>query len=533
MLKNLFLIEAPGKTKHVKGLLEGLGVHDFEVVATKGRLYDLPSDRLGIKIEDVIDFEMIPCNPGLIEFISKKISAAESIYLMTDADHEGELIASDLKSLVPYYKECFRLEISSLTSESIAKALSSPRDISDDMVRGARARRIFDRICGFHLSSWSDSISVNNGTIGRVLSPVLNDIAMGKKSTSMEVVRNYSHAGKFYSVVVSGNSKDLTVKSVNHLLDSVVPSSFSAAESDLTWIRPSLMTGPEAIVEIAQCTGSPITEVSDSMQRLYERGLISYHRTDCREISSESLQNIHRLAFEAGESFESSDDRLMQEPQGAHEGIHITSLCPSLGAEYSSLSLDEKVYRMIYRSSVSLGKNLILDKSAASTNDPNVALLSGYSGVSVVVNSATVSERGYRKVHPYSSLAGLCPEISQGRSCPPSTEMVVAKCLLSLDVGRPSTFAYHCKKISELYLDLQGRPNFRAFASLNRCQQVAPMMTSPERVVEVNRILLSGRVLEDAVFQSFEEVGLSKEQIFGSVKVEPTKPRTNIELSME
>lgn len=533
MLKNLFVIEAPGKAKHVKALLEALGVHDFEVVATKGRLYDLPADRLGVSIADRLDFDLIPLNPSLIEFISKKMLKAESIFLMTDADHEGELIASDLKGMVPYYKQCFRLEISSLTSEAIAKALSNPRDVSDEMVRGARARRVFDRICGFYLSSWSDKLSANNGTIGRVLSPVLNDIAANKKTVSMEVNRNFQHDGKFYTVSVSGNSDDLTIKSINQLLDGVVPSSFASTEGDLSWIKPSLMTGPEAIVQIAEHTGSQITEVSDSMQRLYERGLISYHRTDCREISGESLQKIHRLAFEAGESFQTPDDRLVREPRSAHEGLHVTGMCPSLGNEYSSLSLDEKVYRLIYRSSISLGKSLVLDRSGATTNDPNIAHLKTYRGVSVTVESATVTERGYRKTHPYSRLAGLCPEISQGWSCPASPSMVVAKSLLSLGVGRPSTFAYHSKKISELYLDLQGRPNFRAFASLNKCQQTAPMMTSPERIVEVDRILLSGITLEDAVFQSFEEVGLSKDKIFGNVKVEPIRTKANIELTME
>jgi DNA topoisomerase IA len=518
MNKVLFVIEAPGKIAALRLVLDRIGYSGAVIYATKGRLYDLPNASLGLNLDSLESVTMVPLNPDVIAKLKEKIERADSIFVMTDNDHEGDLIASHVQKLVPYYKEASRIVASSITEAAVRKATENPIPFRPEKAKGSLSRRIFDRICGFHFSK---NIDAGRISIGRVLSPVLDSIARGNSKTEAVIEKNLKIKDGYLTIKVSIENCDQNkFESLKRVVEGIHITDFKLGKTSQKPLRHSPFTGPEAMVAISKKTGGSIKSVSESLQKLYEKGLISYHRTDSKALSAESVKSIAQVCSQSGElSFDTAKAVCMEDRAGehAHEGIHVTRHSASINADYDDLSLEDKVYRLIYRNNVSLGKELVLYESEVAVEHEAIALLRS-EGCRVEVGFGCIKDALYRNTLPPSDFPGLCPELSLGWSRLPSSSDRVAAVMLELGIGRPSTFAYHCDKISSDYLTSSGEISFRGHQSLQRAIEVAPLVMSPERAIEVERILLSGDSVEQAIYDSFNEIGIREEFMFGKMK---------------
>ena len=148
---NLVIVESPAKAKTIEKYLG----KDYEVRASMGHLRDLPKSKLGVDVERDFepDYEPIKGKEELIRDLKKAAGKAETVYLATDPDREGEAISWHLKQLLnlPDAK-ARRVTFNEITKKVVRDAIQAPREIDLDLVDAQQTRRILDRLVGYKLS---------------------------------------------------------------------------------------------------------------------------------------------------------------------------------------------------------------------------------------------------------------------------------------------------------------------------------------------------------------------------------------------
>ena len=148
---HLVIVESPSKAKTIGKYLGP----EYTVKASMGHLRDLPKSTMGVDIEGNFEPEYVPVQTKkeLIEELKKAAKQADTVYLATDPDREGEAISWHLKELLnlPDSKTC-RVTFNEITQKVVREAIANPRAIDEDLVDAQQARRILDRIVGYQLS---------------------------------------------------------------------------------------------------------------------------------------------------------------------------------------------------------------------------------------------------------------------------------------------------------------------------------------------------------------------------------------------
>jgi DNA topoisomerase-1 len=194
MANNLVIVESPAKAKTIKKYLG----KDFEVLASYGHVRDLipkegavdPSRKFAMK------YDVIERNERHVDAISKALKSADSLYLATDPDREGEAISWHLKELLDKRgaltgKNVHRVAFYEITRNAVRQAIAEPRDLSLDLVNAQQARRALDYLVGFNLSPllWK---KVRRGlSAGRVQSPALRMICEREAEIEAFLPREY------------------------------------------------------------------------------------------------------------------------------------------------------------------------------------------------------------------------------------------------------------------------------------------------------------------------------------------------------
>ena len=188
--KELVIVESPAKAKTIEKYLGG----KFMVVASMGHLRDLPKSTLGVDIENDFEPQYIAVNDkkALISELKKEAKDAETVYLATDPDREGEAISWHLKQLLNLSDEkAKRVTFNEITKNVVLQSIRSPRDIDQNLVDAQQARRVLDRIVGYQLSPllWK---SVKSGlSAGRVQSVATRLVSDREKEIEAFVKEEY------------------------------------------------------------------------------------------------------------------------------------------------------------------------------------------------------------------------------------------------------------------------------------------------------------------------------------------------------
>ena len=179
MAKNLLIVESPAKAKTINKYLG----KDFQVLASYGHVRDLKPKEGAVDPDHdfAMHYELIEKNEKHVDAIAKAAKLADSIYLATDLDREGEAISWHISEILKQKKlldgkEVHRVVFSEITPHAIREAVANPRKLSHDLVDAQQARRALDYLVGFNLSPvlWR---KVQRGlSAGRVQSPALRMI---------------------------------------------------------------------------------------------------------------------------------------------------------------------------------------------------------------------------------------------------------------------------------------------------------------------------------------------------------------------
>ncbi len=333
-MKKLIFVESPTKARTIKKILK-----EAEVVATYGHLIDLPEKEFGLYLDKkgkiLAKYLPLKKKGKIIKKIKSIIKNFKEIYLATDPDREGEMIAEEIRILT---KNNFkRIIFYEITPKAIFEALKNPTKIRENLVSAQKGRRYLDRIFGYLISPvlWKEKIGIS---AGRVQSAVLKLIVERERE-----IRNFKKekyylvfvkAGGLEFVLVEKNLRPVKIKieEKNEWLEKLENLKEIEIKDILEkekLIFPPLPLDTENLQRFAfQFLKFPPKKTMFTAQKLFELGKITYHRTDSHKISPEFSYKLKELIEkEFSEDYFSFPRKLKEKLSfEAHEAIRPTSL---------------------------------------------------------------------------------------------------------------------------------------------------------------------------------------------------------------
>ena len=464
MAKNLVIVESPAKAKTIQKYLG----KDFEVKSSFGHIRDLPKKGMGINLEDFTpDYEISADKKKVVADLKAASKKAETVWLASDEDREGEAIAWHLAQELKLKSEnTKRIVFHEITKNAILKAVENPREIDQNLVNAQQARRVLDRIVGFEMSPvlWK---KVKPGlSAGRVQSVAVRLIVEREKEIrEFKPVPSYKVEGVFTNLekqeISAKLKKDFTKEQdAEDFLNQVQNIDFKVLNIDVKPAQRSAsapFTTSTLQQEASNRLGYGVTTTMRVAQRLYEEGYITYMRTDSVNLSQEAINAAKsQILKEFGEEYSQPRNYVTKSAsaQEAHEAIRPTDFrVKSIGDAQLN-----KLYQLIYkRTLASQMTNAKLEKTIIEIGNPELPQHFEAQG-EVIVFDGFLRAYGIYKNEDEEQEDGdkILPKVSVGEalvykkitavekfSRPVSrfTEAGLVKKLEELGIGRPSTYA--------------------------------------------------------------------------------------------
>jgi DNA topoisomerase IA len=557
MRKPLVIIEAPGKIETFRKLLSGIGVYHAHIEATKGRLYDLPDDELGIDLNNFSISKLIPLSEKKIGYLKDHIEKSSDIIIFTDADIEGEVIAYQASQLVTNDKPIYRCETQSLTNQGIEEALSNHRQIDPKKVIAGYSRRVFDRLIGYGCSTknWSNPLDPMKGNVGRILSPLLNhyhkeDVVIAKLQRTVSL-----NGDEFLVDIDIKKSQFDKIDEIRSMFNNIEIPSLREISSSIVDDPSVVMDTPTFLSGISESLEISILDSNQIIESLYEDGDASYPRTDSFYLSDETVKEITFLANHFGVS--DFDPELLKEKaalmsekhpsQEAHEGFHPISERVNPFSSLSSYDLEDQVMILLLRNTFRSGQKnrkiitrvASVDTLSKSINDWNT-FMNAYSVNPKITRTITKinNKRNFQVINdsfsPMGNKLSVFSELTRLKIIP--RDSLVFDLMRKLSVGRPSTMAYHATKISNLFISKDYSINYKGIQSMNKAGMLAPGLLSAEISNEIENELLnfqSNNNIKQRIESTLKKSGINIDSfieninILSGAKPSPIKDESN------
>lgn len=488
MSKNLVIVESPAKAKTIEKFLGD----DYHVLSSQGHIRDiepLGKNSMGIDFEHgyAPNYVVDPKKHHLVDTLKAEVKKAETVWLASDEDREGEAIAWHLKEVLGLdKKDTKRIVFHEITKSAIQRAIEQPRDIDYNLVNAQQARRVLDRIVGYELSPvlWK---KVTTGlSAGRVQSVAVRlivererEIAQFKSTAQYRVTAEFlleqgtksqEHIGSDAEVAGTSpmlraelNHRFATPEEARAFLEACTGAKFCVRDvqkkSGKRTPAPPFTTSTLQ-QETARKLKFPVSKTMRLAQSLYEAGHITYMRTDSVNLSSLALATSKQeVLAEYGEAYQKTRQyhTSSKGAQEAHEAIR-----PSyMDKRKAGTTADEqRLYELIWKRTIA---SQMADAEIETTR-VEVELLSPIQSEPEWVFVATgevVTFDGFMRAYVQSNddteePTATLPRVNAGQhllaqeitaqqtfSKPPYryTEATLVKKMEELGIGRPSTYA--------------------------------------------------------------------------------------------
>lgn len=456
---NLVIVESPTKAKTIGKYLD----KKFTIKASVGHVRDLPkSNKAAIDIPAgfVPHYEVVKGKDDIVKELANLAKKAETVYLATDPDREGESIAWHLTEICGL-KEPKRVVFHEITEPAVKEAMAHPRTVDPHLVKAQEARRVLDRLFGYDLSGliWK---KVRYGlSAGRVQSPALRILVEREREIQAFVPEIFwVIAGEF----LTAKKKAIVLTCTKEPRDRTEADAILAAAKAHPWRvvdvkqtevkrspRPPFITSTLQQSASSRLGFAPSRTMAVA-QKLYEQGLITYMRTDSVNLSREALPTIYGVV-EATYGKEYLAPRAYvtksKSAQEAHEAIRPTDARKkSAGANEEQ----KKLYTLI--------RERTLASQMAEARLLRTTVIANITGAEIPHFSATgsiVQFPGWLAADPRArgedvelpetregeslTLKGITEEEKQTEPPPRYTEAGLIKELEKREIGRPSTYA--------------------------------------------------------------------------------------------
>lgn len=368
--KHVIIVESPNKIKKITELLDKIKKHsnfnkcEFKVVASCGHIREIDKKNVGISLETFEpQYFISDSKKHIVHDLKDEISDASIVWLAADADREGEAIAWHLMDVLKLKDDKYnRITFNEITEKAILESLLHPRKVDINMYNSQKARSVIDKLIGYLISPVLDSQFQTFGlSAGRVQSVAVKLVAEREKEIDkFESAGYYQTKGVFNPTKTE--IKNLTIQSD---LDKV----FENKEKSLEFLELANLaqykvidisvnktkrkpTAPFITSTIQQEASTKIGLSPDNtmkiLQKLFEGGHITYHRTDSLVLSEDSKKEIKQLVSDTygEEYYQNNFYANKDDAQAAHEPIRPTHMDAK---SISGLTgVESKIYQMIY-----------------------------------------------------------------------------------------------------------------------------------------------------------------------------------------
>ena len=482
----LVIVESPTKAKTLGKFLGS----EYEVLSSKGHVYDLPKKEIGVDVENNFTpkYEALAGKSSVISALKKAAKKAEVVYLVTDPDREGESIAWHIKQALGDGKTK-RVSFHEITEDVVKEAFNHPQEINQDLVDSQQARRVLDRLVGYKLSPllWKKvKFGLSAGRVQSVAVRLVVEREREREAFNPEEyweiaaeLKKSQGEGQFSAQLLEKDGQKVKIglkEDADQILSDLQAASFAVSKVETSsrkrYPYPPLTTSTlqQAGVNLFGFSGKRAMRAAQS---LYEAGFITYHRTDSTILSANALSQIRDLiGKEYGKEYlpenpiqYKTKSRLAQE---AHEAIRPTLLSRKPGsADVDKLGSDQKkIYDILWKRAVAsqmlpaLYEKVGVNIKAGAYGLRAIGSKLLFPGWEAVLPGGENGERELPSLKEGKELSLVKLSPSQHFTEPPAryTEATLIKKMEEEGIGRPSTYAPTISTImARGYISKEGR----------------------------------------------------------------------------
>ena len=469
MNKNLVIVESPAKAKTIEKFLG----EDYKVQSSYGHIRDLKKKNFSIDTDTFAPQYEIPADKQkLVQTLKKMSEEAETVWLASDEDREGEAISWHLQQVLELDpKRTKRIVFHEITQNAILEAIKNPRQIDSNLVNAQQARRLLDRIVGFKLSSvlWRKVKPALSA--GRVQSVAVRLIVEKEREViAFESEASYKVTGLFLTesgeeIKAELSRRFQTQAEAEAFLEACKGATFTIQEVTKKPAKRSPappFTTSTLQQEAAHKLGLSVAQTMMIAQRLYENGMITYMRTDsvnlsklCLNASKKHITDTMGKEYVSIRQYHTSS----KGAQEAHEAIRPTYMD---NTEIQGSGQERRLYELIW-------KRTIASQMADAQIERTQVLIniSGMDDCQFVASGEVITFDGFLKVYQAHNVAlsedeegesseRLLPMVKSGQKLASNeimatqrysqrptryNEASLVKKLEELGIGRPSTYA--------------------------------------------------------------------------------------------
>ena len=467
--KNLVIVESPGKVKTIQKFLG----KDFKVMASIGHIRDLQDKKLSVDVDHGFKPEYVipPEKKKVVAELGKQAKAADTVWLASDEDREGEAISWHLSETLELPREkTKRIVFHEITKNAILEAIQNPRDIDMNLVNAQQARRVLDRLVGFELSPVLWRKIQPKLSAGRVQSVALRLVVDREKEImafrsepfyKVEAVFHPSGAPAGVKVSALLDKRFPDGESARTFLEDCIGATFTIAgieKKDGVRVPAAPFTTSTLQQEASRKLHFPVGTTMKVAQALYERGLITYMRTDSTTLSSLALGAAKRFILDNfGEEYSHPRQYHTRSKgaQEAHEAIRPTYL---ENAFIDGTSQEKKLYDLIWKRTIAsqMSESKVIATTIKVGSDRREEMFTVAATQMVFDGFMKVYLEGRDDEDSTENANVLLPELSPGDRmeekgisalckftvpAPRYSEATLVKKLEELGIGRPSTYA--------------------------------------------------------------------------------------------
>ena len=461
MNKNLVIVESPAKAKTIEKFLGS----DYTVKSSYGHIRDLKKKSFSIN-ESTFEpeYEIPEDKEHVVSELRKLAKNAQTVWLASDEDREGEAISWHLKEVLGLSDETKRIVFHEITKNAILEAIQHPRTIDMNLVAAQQARRVLDRIVGFKLSPilWRKVKPALSA--GRVQSVAVRlvvekerEVQAFKSESYWRVVAQLQTA-KGESVPAELVQRVHSEEEADTLLRQLQGARFTVSDIQK---KPTKRTPAPPFTtstlqqEAAHKLGMTVSQTMTVAQRLYENGLITYMRTDSVNLSALCLAASKQyITEEMGAKYSKTRQyhTSSKGAQEAHEAIRPTYMERTA---IDGTNQEKRLYDLIW-------KRTIASQMADAEVEKTVVTVDGGNNA-FQAQGEVMTFDGFMKVYHATAdeqsegeSEGMLPAMRVGEELQRNTvtatekyatgplrynEASLVKKLEELGIGRPSTYA--------------------------------------------------------------------------------------------
>jgi len=460
MSKNLVIVESPAKAKTIEKYLGS----DFTVLSSIGHIRSIvKKTKDGTPPIDVKNgfqtvYEVGPEKKKVITELKKAVKAADTVWLATDEDREGEAIAWHLCEVLKLdHRTTKRIVFHEITKDAITDAIKHPRTVDMHLVQAQQARQILDRIVGFELSPVVWQKVPGGKSAGRVQSPAVRllvererEIAKFESSSQFKVTAIFPHEGK--EIKAELNKRFDSEEEATAFLTTLNGADFtvsSVTKSPGTRNPSAPFTTSTLQQEANSKLGFSSKATMAAAQKLYQEGKITYMRTDSVNLSAQALaatadyvKTLYGHDYSTVRKYKTKN----ASAQEAHEAIRPTDVTRE---QVSGNEYDQKLYDLIRRRTIASQMSPAkLEKTTVTITTSTASQVFEAKGEVIIFDGfLRVYGGGKEEILPAmekgQTLSLYSVEARQVFARPPAryTEGSLVKKLEELGIGRPSTYA--------------------------------------------------------------------------------------------